>query len=519
MKHLLAVLLVVLLVTACGRTPQTVDSSSSTPSSVSEQSSVPALQESSSSQSQPEEATPSSSQSSSTAPLLPVAKTWWQEGLSAEKLVYPSDPNMPSCGDPYSYYWLYDNTNKLSISADSIFFREQGESGQLPLLLDTAKETDDIGKRILNNYFFEIVALDDTKYTGEFYEKGILLTQSLPGKGKGRQVKLAIADADYAQLTKKAEARFSEMQAKPDNTLRGKPAWLTMMRRSRIQSLVVTDSDGVKYKAYDPFGYIYEDLASGWVGPGKSTTQTSLQGAAHAHIEFNNGLVYEVYYTDTNILINASDAGSMIYETQGSGNLELMNGYAWGMVNPRTGKPVIYLYPTQPTDCTVQVDYGRFTYSYPSYNGGWNVTAYPDGRLINKADNSQHYYLFWEGNRRIDWDFSSGFVVKGSDTQRFLLEKLAYLGLTPREYNDFITYWVPQMQHEPYNLITFAGEQYDALAPLTVTPAPDSILRVHMVFKSLDAPIDIPPQELTPFERSGFTVVEWGGTNANDESH
>ncbi|MBS4785250.1 MAG: hypothetical protein KH009_03960 [Clostridiales bacterium] len=71
------------------------------------------------------------------------------------------------------------------------------------------------------------------------------------------------------------------------------------------------------------------------------------------------------------------------------------------------------------------------------------------------------------------------------------------------------------MQDSPYNLITFAGEQYEQLAPLTVTPTPDSVLRVHMVYQSLEEPVEIPEQQLQPFQRTGFTVVEWGGTDAN----
>lgn len=105
-------------------------------------------------------------------------------------------------------------------------------------------------------------------------------------------------------------------------------------------------------------------------------------------------------------------------------------------------------------------------------------------------------------------------MVAGKDTEKFLKEKLPILGLTPREYNDFITYWVPRMMNNAYNKITFAGAQYEALAPLTVTPAPDSILRVHMVFQAIDTPETIPEQILKPFVRTGFTVVEWGGTEA-----
>ena len=43
-------------------------------------------------------------------------------------------------------------------------------------------------------------------------------------------------------------------------------------------------------------------------------------------------------------------------------------------------------------------------------------------------------------------------------------------------------------------------------------PAPDSILRVFMAWQALDAPIEIEPQTLPTFERAGFTVVEWGGS-------
>ena len=46
-------------------------------------------------------------------------------------------------------------------------------------------------------------------------------------------------------------------------------------------------------------------------------------------------------------------------------------------------------------------------------------------------------------------------------------------------------------------------------------PAPDTVLRVHMVFLPLEQLIEIPEQQLTPTERKGFTVVEWGGTDAS----
>jgi hypothetical protein len=178
-----------------------------------------------------------------------------------------------------------------------------------------------------------------------------------------------------------------------------------------------------------------------------------------------------------------------------------------------TRKPVIYLYPPAAADVRVTLDYqGLLTCTYPRYDNGWLVTAYPDGTLVNKADGQTYSYLYWEGLTAVDYDFSLGFVVKGADTAVFLQDKLAKLGLTPREYNEFIVYWLPLMQDNPYNLIAFQDEAYTDHARLDISPRPDAILRVFMAYKPLDHFVDVPEQVLTGFTRSGFTIVEWGGT-------
>ena len=49
--------------------------------------------------------------------------------------------------------------------------------------------------------------------------------------------------------------------------------------------------------------------------------------------------------------------------------------------------------------------------------------------------------------------------------------------------------------------------------PLDITPTPDTLIRVLMEYKPLDDKIDLPEQILPPPPaRTGFTVVEWGGT-------
>ncbi|MBR6407728.1 MAG: SH3 domain-containing protein [Clostridia bacterium] len=177
-------------------------------------------------------------------------------------------------------------------------------------------------------------------------------------------------------------------------------------------------------------------------------------------------------------------------------------------------KPVIYLYPTKKTDVKVSLDIsgGKLSCTYPQYNNGWNVTAYPGGRIVNKADGLEYSYLYWEGESNTEYDMSQGYVVRGSDTAKFLQSTLSKMGLTPKEYNEFIVYWLPLMQNNKYNLITFQQKAYTDAARLSISPKPDSMLRIFMAYQALDKPVSVKQPEIKPFERNGFTVVEWGGT-------
>ncbi len=177
-------------------------------------------------------------------------------------------------------------------------------------------------------------------------------------------------------------------------------------------------------------------------------------------------------------------------------------------------KPVIYLYPENQTDISVKVNFplgGELTCTYPEYNNGWSVTAMPDGTLYDE-NGDEYYCLYWEGKSGAIMDKSKGFCVAGKDTAKFLREKLMYIGLTAREANEFIIYWLPKMQDNPYNIITLHTADYARSVPLTVSPAPDTQIRVFMTYKSSDTPVDIQEQTLPHYERNGFTLVEWGGS-------
>lgn len=191
------------------------------------------------------------------------------------------------------------------------------------------------------------------------------------------------------------------------------------------------------------------------------------------------------------------------------------------MLNVETGlepepglmyKPVIYLYPEEETGVSVKLHLdGELTCTYPAYRSGWEVTAHPDGTL--KDSNGQTYnYLYWEGESDVPWDLSQGFCIKGTDTAAFLEKALDTLGLTRREANEFIVFWLPLMEQNPYNIIAFQTDNYTDAAVLEVVPAPDTLIRVFMAWKASDAFVYLPEQKLSAPERSGFTVVEWGGT-------
>lgn len=181
-------------------------------------------------------------------------------------------------------------------------------------------------------------------------------------------------------------------------------------------------------------------------------------------------------------------------------------------------KPAIYLYPKERQKTQIKlIIKGNLTVSDPEYdiNNGWQVIAYPDGKIINIDDGKEYNYLFWEGiDKDANFDLSNGFIVEGSNTADFLQEKLSFMGLTPKEYNEFIMYWLPRMQNNKYNFIHFATkEEYQNRAILEINPKPDSVLRVFMVFKKIDnTNLKINPQQLPSFNRNGFAVIEWGGT-------
>jgi len=184
-------------------------------------------------------------------------------------------------------------------------------------------------------------------------------------------------------------------------------------------------------------------------------------------------------------------------------------------------KPVVYLYPESETDVTVSIEHPDWlTCTYPeTEDGSWSVVAEPDGTLTDKVTGRSLYALYYEATAPAADVSDEGFVVGRRDLVPFLEEKLATVGLTEREAEEFIVWWLPQMREYDRCLVRFsltATEQ--ELNRLDVSPAPDHLIRIRMIWKGYDDSESIPPvseQELTPVDRpslDGFVAVEWGGT-------
>ena len=258
----------------------------------------------------------------------------------------------------------------------------------------------------------------------------------------------------------------------------------------------------------------------------------------------NNYLVIEVNYnpcseediTPTNLKINDNKVDILIkYRAKCGGCAPDYLYYAIKLdkkiVNPKVNikskainnpecdpnvayKPMIYLYPEEKQEVEVILKNKKLlTTTYPKYKDGWKVIASPDGTLVDEISGREYYGLYWEGKNYTKINMTKGFVVKGEDSIKFLEEKLNELGLTDKESEEFIVYWLPKLEKNKYNYIYFAQtEEVNKYMPLEVNPKPDTVIRVLMYYKPLDKKIEVKDQKIKNIQRHGFTLVEWGGT-------
>ncbi len=205
--------------------------------------------------------------------------------------------------------------------------------------------------------------------------------------------------------------------------------------------------------------------------------------------------------------------GNLFFVKMGTGKFVMIRDSKF-QSGVECGKPVIYLYPQKDTKVSVKVGIDSFTKTIPAYGNGWNVLAHVGGLLTNLADNKNYPYLFWEGNSLKNLTAPSGWTLKKSEVESALPVALHKMGLSASETRDFMEFWAPRLAQESKDYIEFSfvgNELMDQIAPLTISPKPDTVLRVFMYYRGVDS-AGLPMQNYTAPARKGFTVVEWGGT-------
>lgn len=226
--------------------------------------------------------------------------------------------------------------------------------------------------------------------------------------------------------------------------------------------------------------------------------------------------VFQLYYSPEFYEITTDSI-----EIQPGYRMEIQVNFQSSVEPAMSEKPVIYVYPPTTTPVHLQLELkGELGFTYPTYKDGWDVIADPNGTL--HVENKTYSYLFWDGTTNLNMSqikWNEGYIVQQADLLSFLEAKLLQMGLNSVESQDFITYWYPPMSKNNQNYIHFIfNEEYDQYAHLTVTPQPDHVLRIYMIWTDATDVhnIQLAEQTLPSFTRSGFSLVEWGGTHVNE---
>ncbi|CUA71001.1 hypothetical protein RSOLAG22IIIB_09288 [Rhizoctonia solani] len=243
------------------------------------------------------------------------------------------------------------------------------------------------------------------------------------------------------------------------------------------------------------------------------------------------------------------------------------------------GKPVIYLFPPNHTT-NVQVELSlhqswTFTGIYPPTavttttkdnmpgreSISWVVDAHPDGILWDHATKREITYLFWEAhpNRKTlrsppltrssspvegpspshTFDPASPVVLPGhsavlsfNKVTGYIDDVLLALGLHAEARTSFITYWLPDLSKHAFIALRFLPQhEYEKAAPLNISPAPQVVSRVFMLFRGVEESriglwndaVDMAQKDVSMWrdivgvdvdrvhDKSLFRVLEWGG--------
>ncbi|KAI0088381.1 hypothetical protein BDY19DRAFT_994282 [Irpex rosettiformis] len=191
------------------------------------------------------------------------------------------------------------------------------------------------------------------------------------------------------------------------------------------------------------------------------------------------------------------------------------------------GKPIIYIMaPGVLDDVSVSLSLipgWSFSAIYPHVpvvcNNGdetieWVVSTLPDGTLVDKKSGLRVSYLFWEAEthpaglltpapsrsaspecQELDLFDPSRPMITPNDAVLLSIDNVAAyldgalkaLTLHTEARTSFITYWLPSLLKHKYVALKFLSHKsYESAAPMTVSPIPDVVTRVFMLFRGIE---------------------------------
>ena len=199
------------------------------------------------------------------------------------------------------------------------------------------------------------------------------------------------------------------------------------------------------------------------------------------------------------------------------------------MVEQVGGKPIIYLFPPKPLPnasiSVTLVPQWTFTHIYPLLDVtvlgdgrqqvSWEVSANPDGKLVQKKTGLETSYLFWEAvtdstiqpslsfsstpERRLMEAFEPAHAILEPDSPTsvmlpfpaviaYIERALTALTLHTAARTEFITHWIPALSRHSFVALRFLPQSaYERTAELSITPKPDVVTRVFMLFRGVCA--------------------------------
>ncbi|NOR44151.1 MAG: PKD domain-containing protein [Candidatus Delongbacteria bacterium] len=173
-------------------------------------------------------------------------------------------------------------------------------------------------------------------------------------------------------------------------------------------------------------------------------------------------------------------------------------------------KPNIYIYPSEDIDLSVELNFpqeGFVTKSIPQItNNIWNISVTPDGLI-----NNEYEFLFYESMQPDVWQLENGWCISKDSLETFFTENMNEHNFNTREINDFIEYWIPLLKEKKYyKIYPQYNTEIDEVIQINFSLEPNNVNRLFYRILGSDEFVNIPEEDITPFNRDGFTVVEWG---------